>query len=305
MTSQPVNSLPEPDQVERAADARPATLGEWELIGLLGEGLLTQVYRARPSSCLAGDPAESAGYAVKLLKPKWERDPQAIEILRREVHVGRKVSHPHLVPVLASNLRQFPLFLVTPYLPGRSLADRLAQQLPSLPQALWYARQTAEALAALHLAGWLHTDVKPANIMVSHAGHVTLVDLGFARGLEEVRSELNRPLLGSPAYLAPELFTSALVADPRSDLYSLGVILYELLTGQLPSSATSLQDLAAWHRQGTYRDIRSLVPQIPLHVAELVRSLLAREPLRRPQSALEFARRLAALEIETLPAWAA
>ena len=103
-----------------------------------------------------------------------------------------------------------------------------------ISKALWIVRQTAEALDALHAAGWMHGDVTSGNIRVSPAGHVTLIDLSFARRREEIGSAADRPIMGTCSYVAPECLTSALRPDIRSDIYSLGVVLFEILSGSLP-----------------------------------------------------------------------
>ena len=119
-----------------------------------------------------------------------------------------------------------------PWLEGASLAARLADgQQFGVPEALWIARQTAEALDALHAAGWMHGDVTPGNIHVSPTGHVTLLDLNFARRSDEIGSAVDRPIMGTCSYLAPEYLTSALRPDIRSDIYSLGVVLFEMSFG--------------------------------------------------------------------------
>ena len=242
----------------------------------------------------------SAGYAVKVLLERWQDDTAAIELLRREAIVGRQVSHRHLISVLAAHVGGPPYFVVMPWLAGSTLADLLAAgRRPPLPVALWLARQTAEALGALHVAGWMHGDVKPSNIFVSPSGHATLLDLGFVRRPEETGCVVDRCVAGTFHYIAPEMITSALRPDIRSDLYSLGVTLYELLTGRLPFVGRSLAELAEQHRQSEPPEIRSLAPRLPLDVARLVHQLLAKEPLRRPQTPAELVVRLTVLEIAT------
>lgn len=280
----------------RELDAR-GRVGPWQLVRQVAEGNLCRVYQARPAD---GPLDRSAGYAVKVLLERWQDDTAAIELLRREAIVGRQVSHRHLISVLAAHVGGPPYFVVMPWLAGSTLADLLAAgRRPPLPVALWLARQTAEALGALHVAGWMHGDVKPSNIFVSPSGHATLLDLGFVRRPEETGCVVDRCVAGTFHYIAPEMITSALRPDIRSDLYSLGVTLYELLTGRLPFVGRSLAELAEQHRQSEPPEIRSLAPRLPLDVARLVHQLLAKEPLRRPQTPAELVVRLTVLEIAT------
>ncbi|MCH8921680.1 MAG: serine/threonine protein kinase [Planctomycetes bacterium] len=261
---------------------------------LVGEGRLGRVYRARPSE--AG-PQAPADYALKLLHERLTSDPLAVELLRREASVAQQVSDPHLVSVLAAGLDGPPYYLVMPWLSGRSLDARPGSM--SVGLALWTARQVSEALDALYRSGWMHADVKPANIIVSPEGHATLIDLGFARRRDEAGSLVDRPLLGTVAYIAPEMVTSTLGADIRSDIYSLGATLYELLTGQPPFAGNDLAELISQHRQTAPTDIRELVRGIPDEAAELVAKMLAKEPLRRPQTPRELVDQLVRLEIAT------
>lgn len=274
------------------AASRPRVRG-WELVQLAAVSSLTETYLARP----AGPPdARPPAYALKLLRRSREGDVRAVQLLRREAEVGRAVRHPHLVPVLSASVREAPYFVVTPWLTGRTLAGAWR---PDLPVALWIARQTAEALAALHEAGWMHGDVKPENIHVSPGGHVTLLDLGFARRPGQEGPGASGCLMGTCAYLAPEAAVSALRPDIRSDLYSLGVVLFEMLAGRLPFAGRTPGEMVAHHRQTRAPDLRRLVPHLPTGVVRLVRGLLAKEPLRRPQTPAEVVRRLVALEVFT------
>ncbi len=189
---------------------------QWELVKFAAKGSLARIYRAKP----VGSPADRpATYAVKMLRPCWENDPAAVRLLQREALVGQSVSHPHLVPVLAASVLEPPRLLVLPWLVGASVqADWPPANASTFPRALWIARQAAEALDALHAAGWMHGDVTPGNIHVSPAGHVTLIDLSFARRRDEIGSAVDRPIMGTCGYIAPEHLTSALAADIRSDI---------------------------------------------------------------------------------------
>jgi serine/threonine-protein kinase len=276
----------------------PGRARQWELVEFAAQGSLARIYRARP----VGTPADRpATYAVKMLRPCWQDEPEAVRLLRREAMVGQSISHPHLVPVLTASVSEPPRLLVMPWLAGASLQARLAagQQFDA-PRALWIARQTAEALDALHAAGWMHGDVTPGNVHVSPSGHVTLIDLSFAQRSDEAGSAADRPIMGTCSYIAPELFTSALRADIRSDLYSLGVVLFEMLSGRLPYAGKGLAELATEHRQSSPAELARLAPHVPREVVALVQRLIAREPLRRPQSPRELIERLISLEVGTL-----
>ena len=268
---------------------------QWELVEFAGSGSLAHIFRARP----VGTPTDRpATYAVKMLRPCWEDDEQAIRLLQREALVGQSISHPHLVPILAAPVLEPPRLVVMPWLEGASLAARLADgQQFGVPESLWIARQTAEALDALDAAGWMHGDVTPGNIQVSPTGHVTLLDLNFARRRDEFGSAVDRPIMGTCNYLAPEYLTSALRPDIRSDIYSLGAVLFEVLAGRRPFAAETLVQLSLLHRQAAPPDLGRLAPHVPREVVQLVRQMMAKEPLRRPQTPRELVERLVALEI--------
>ncbi|QEG34837.1 serine/threonine-protein kinase [Bythopirellula goksoeyrii] len=272
-------------------------MGPWQLVHLLSESELARVYSARPADA---PPSQTPRYVVKALRKEWWRDPQTIEMQRRAVFVGQQLSHPHLLPVLSANVQQAPFYYVTPRIPGCTLAQILQQgtRLP-VPMSLWIMRQVAEALAVLHeSAKMIHSDVKPSNIIVSREGHATLIDLGFAFAANEARHWSARPVTGTLNYIAPEAVTSCLSIDETSDLYSLGVTLYELLAGQVPFCAKSPDELVRMHRESKPTCIRERLPSLPKPVASLVHRLLSKDPLRRPASATTVAEELLRLEIE-------
>jgi len=275
----------------------PRRLDQWELVKLAAEGPLARIYRARAAGAAGEGPPP---YALKLLRPEHEDDARAVGLFSREARVGRNVAHPHLISHLASHVSRPPYYVVMPWLEGATLSAYLAGSASlDLPVILWTVRQVAEALDALHQAGWRHGDVKPSNIFISPQWHVTLLDLGFARRDREPASAAERFIAGTVNYLAPELITSTLRADIRGDLYSLGVVLFELLAGRLPFEGRDLAELATRHQTCRVPDLRTLAPHLPAGVIRLVRQLLAKEPLRRPRTPGELVDRLVTLEIES------
>lgn len=306
------------------APPRPSVdrIGSWRLVSLVGEGSWTRVYRAAPARLSEGSPAD---YAVKVLRPELQHDPIAGRLLQREELVGRQVTHPHLAPVLSSRIDRKPYFIASPFLLGWTLRECLTgeraievksepvggqgasespQQRPlAVSSALWVARQVAEALDALHTAGWLHGDVKPSNIHVASSGHTTLLDLGFARRLGPHLDAHAVPwdslLVGcTPAYAAPEIHQSQPNTDPASDLYSLGVVLFEMLTGRWPFAHHDMRKLAAAHCHDPIPDPRQWASHVPARVVRLLHSLLAKSPDERPLTA-ELIDKLVDLEIAT------
>jgi serine/threonine-protein kinase len=235
-----------------------------------------------------------------MIDPAWEGDPLAVAALRREALVGMTITHPHLVSVLAAHVHETPQFIVAPFLPGMTLAERIRGGRLSVRAALWITRQVASALSALHEGGWLHRDVKPANTIISPSGHATLIDLGLCRQRDRSASLEDRPVAGTFDYLAPEAVTPGIACTPATDLYSLGVMLYEMLAGQPPFQGRTAGELADKHRRATPPPIAELRPEVTADLAELLRQLLAKQPVRRPASANEVAERLVRLEIAAL-----
>jgi serine/threonine-protein kinase len=273
-------------------------VGRWELVALAAEGSWARIYRARPAE---GPVDRLATYALKMPRPERRDDPAAIGLLAREALAARSVSHRHLIAVLEAHVSREPRLLVMPWLEGATLQAALAGgRRIDLSSVLWIARQVAEALEALDAAGWMHGDLKPGNIFLSPEGHVTLLDLGFARRRDETGPAAERRVMGTAQFLAPECASSTLRPDIRSDIYSLGVVLYELLAGRPPLAGDSVGELARGHKQTAPPSLVRLAPNLPTAVAHLVHRMLAKDPLRRPQTPRELTGALVRLEIGAL-----
>ena len=274
----------------------PRAIGAWTLIGPSLTGREATVCRARPFGRLS---EHAGGYAIKWLRPECERDAAAIQRIAREALVGRLVRHVHVAPVLAANITGSPPYLVMPWLSGRTLAAQLtAGRSFTVPEALWITRQAAAGLAALYQAGYRHGDIKPANLFLSPEGHVTVIDLGFARRVDEPAETAGRAIVGTREYFAPECQTAGGKSDIRTDLFSLGLVLAELLF-----SGNAINDMAAAgcgvdRADEAVRRVRAMIG-LPAGLATLVQQLLAHDVLRRVQTPVELVARLTALEIAT------
>jgi serine/threonine protein kinase len=278
-------------------------LGTWSLLGLLARGSVADLYLAQAADQSSSN---SQRYVVKALRPEWREHALVRQQFCTEAMLGRRVNSPHLPAVLSAETQGDAPYLVLPLIEGQTVAALLRRE-TSLPFALKLGilRQTAFALAALHDVEYLHGDLKPENLLLSSSGHLTLIDLGSARPIRETGSIWNRPVLGSPAYLAPELFTSTMSGDVRSDLYSLGVIGYELLAERHPYPQATVADYATAAKQTRPAAVRQLAPQVPSPIAELIDSLLAKQPSRRPDSTQEVISRLLSAELAAWQSWAA
>ena len=252
----------------------------YELLQRLGGGPMTTVYSAR--DCVADAPC-----AVKVLRPDWDDPTTAVKLLQREARAGLQVRHPNLVRVKRAHVTHEPYFLVMDLLPGESLRRRLRRDYRlATADALWIARQTAEALAAfVRQTGFLHGDVKPDNVRLVDDGTAMLIDLGFAHRPGENAAFLRAGyVLGTVNYLAPELCDATPMEDYASDWFSLGVTLFEMLTGRLPYPAGSLRQTFTRHRCDPPADIRRHVSDVPPALATLLERLLAHRPEERPRA---------------------
>ncbi len=253
--------------------------------------------------------ANELGPGCYVLKTTAAADDALVHaMLQRECVVSSDVSHPNLNSVLATELCAARPFLVFPYLEGitlRRLIDSRSAASHALPisYALSLVRQIAEALSAIHTAGWLHGQVCPEHIIISPLAHATLIDLTLARRLETDECDPRHSYIAlnnrAAAYAAPESFSPRRRQTAAADTYSLGIVLFELLASQPPFVAKSLRQLAICHQSHVLPDLRQMRPGLAHGPADLVACMLAKEPLRRPSDD-QLIRWLAELEISEL-----
>lgn len=285
-----------PSAVQARVGDQADRLGDWRLGARICEHAGVEVLEARPWR----SNESKFRYVVKRWTSAFISTEQRAA-LAREAAAGTAVNHPHVIPILSAHVYEPPYYYVMPRLEGATLDAILAHRgrLP-VATALWYARQAAEGLAALHSAEWLHADVKPSNIFVGRDGHVTLIDLGYARPRDDEASAETQCVLGTVDYLAPEAVCSRLRVDERSDLYSLGIVLFQMLSGRLPFTGETPAEIVAAHVSAEPPALRSLVSSLPNAVCDVVKKLLFKQPLRRFTSARELVGDLGRLEIELL-----
>ncbi len=220
---------------------QPGSIGRYTITGELGRGAMGVVYRAM-------DPALERPVAIKVIAARTSVVPLSGEELEarflREARVAARINHPGVVTVHDAGREGNSLYLVMELVEGESLSDRLARRrFPSAPEALEMVAQVADALGAAHALGVVHRDVKPGNIMLTRGGQIKVADFGVAKAIGE-QTDLTRTgtVIGSPAYMAPEQVRGEAL-DGRADLFSLGVVLYELLLRRKPFPADTVTTL--------------------------------------------------------------
>lgn len=254
----------------------------------IGRGGMATVY-------LAEDLKHRRRVAVKVLDPEVAAAVGAERFLR-EIEIAARLSHPHILPLHDSGEAQGLLFYTMPFVEGESLRDRLTRvgQL-GVTEALALTLQVADALAYAHESQVVHRDIKPENILLSR-GHALVADFGVARAIAAGASRVTQVgiTVGTPAYLSPEQALGDRELDGRSDLYSLGCVLHEMLAGSLPFVATSAQASIARRLTEPPPPIRSIRPEVPAALETALLRTLAIEPSDRFASAAEFGLALAA-----------
>ena len=262
------------------ADLAVGTLvaGRFRIEGVLGVGGMGVVYRAR-------DEALGVPVALKLLRPELAARPDAFERFRQELLLARQVSSPHVVRIHDLARHEERWLISMDYVEGEALDRRLDRGGPlEVEEALRITRDIAEGLAAAHATGVIHRDLKPANILLDLQGRAFISDFGVARSLAGAGMTATGAVVGTPEYLSPEQARGGAV-DARSDLYALGLILYEMLAGKPPFSGATAAEILAQRLVRVPPPVSRLRAGIPLWVARLVDKLLRPQPAHRFGSA--------------------
>ena len=272
--------------------AVPSSLGDYRIVRSLGEGGMGEVY-------LAEDSALGRQVALKVMKSFAGRHAQLSEWFLAEARALASINHDHVVKVFQVGQDAGLPYFVMELLEGETLADRLRSEgVLEVTEAVRIAREVAEGLEAVHHEGLAHCDLKPGNVWLEPKRRrsadgpgeerAKLLDFGLARraaGLAEAETD-DRELAGTPQYMAPELTTSG-AADSRSDLFSLGCVLYEMLTGTVPFPGEGALDTILAIQLDDHPPVTEYRPEVPAGLADVVEWLLERSPEDRPGSAAE------------------
>mgnify|MGYP005833926521 CR=1 FL=1 len=263
----------------------------YQVIEELGTGGMGRVYKVY-------DTEVREKLALKLLRPEIAADSGTIERFRSELRLARTVSHRNVCRMhdLGREEGTGTYFITMEYVQGEDLKS-LLHRIGAMPvgKAVTIARQVAEGLAEAHRLGVVHRDLKPQNIMIDREGGARIMDFGIARSVKGKGLTGANVLIGTPEYMSPEQVDGQ-EAGPRSDIYSLGIVLFEMLTGRLPFEGESLLSVAVKQKSESPPDPRALNPRVPEELARLVLRCLEKVPEKRPAGAAELSDGLAKLE---------
>jgi serine/threonine protein kinase len=263
----------------------PIILNErYQLEERRGSGGMAMVYRAR-------DLMLERTVAIKLLRADFSSDPDFRERFRQEAKAAANLSHPNIVTVHDFGLDEERLFIVMEYVPGTDLKSIIKKRgvIPA-DEAVELIVQACAGIGYAHRAGLVHCDVKPQNMLVTPDKRLKVVDFGIARALASiVPDEKTDVVWGSPQYFSPEQATG-IAPSPASDVYSLGVVMFEMLTGQQPFTADSSEELARLHREVPPPSPRRLNASIPKELEQILLKVLSKEPSARYRTADQLGR---------------
>ena len=267
-------------------DERRGTIfaGRYRLERKLGGGGMADVW-------LAEDQELGRKVAIKILHERYANDTQFVERFRREATHAAGLSHPNVVSIFDRGEAEGSYFIVMEYVEGRTLKELIVTRGPCpVPVAISYVRQVLAALRYAHRNGIVHRDIKPHNVLVDHEGRVKVADFGIARAGSSQMTEAGS-IIGTAQYLSPEQARGAPV-DESSDLYSTGIVLYELVTGKVPFTGETPVEIAMKHLSQVPPAPSTIRPEIPRDLDLVVLRALAKEPADRYRSAKEMDRDL-------------
>ncbi|HET7601251.1 MAG TPA: protein kinase, partial [Gemmatimonadales bacterium] len=269
-----------------------ALADRYRMVGTVGAGGMSIVFRAE-------DLKHGRPVAIKVLKP-WLASALGARRFVREIQIASRLQHPHILPLYDSGEAGGVLYHVMPYVAGESVRAQLSREGRfSIPEALRLAREVAGGLAYAHAQGIVHRDIKPENILLS-SGHALICDFGIARAISLAAGDTPTDpgiAIGTPAYMSPEQACGVSDLDGRSDIYSLGCVLFEMLAGDVPFRGPTVPAVLAQHNTVQPPSLRSVRTEVPAALADAVARALAKLPEHRFPTAAEFA---AVLERATL-----
>ena len=247
----------------------------YQLDSQMGSGGMAVVYKAK-------DLMLERIVAIKVLRKSFSGDPAFGERFRQEAKAAANLSHPNIVTVHDFGFDKGRLFIVMEFIPGITLKNLIHQRgRLATDEAISLIIQACAGIGYAHRAGLVHCDVKPHNMLVTPDNRVKVTDFGIARALASIHSDEKSDIVwGSPQYFSPEQ-ASGKAPSPASDVYGLGVVLFEMLTGTLPFIATSSADLSRLHQEGRPPDPKQLNPAIDENLNSIILKILSKEPSSR------------------------
>ena len=267
----------------------------YQLLQRIGSGGMAEVFRARDSML-------ERYVAIKVLRANYTENKSFQERFRQEARAAANLSHPNIVTVHDFGLDRGRLFIVMEHVPGSDLKTLIRQRGRfTVEEAIPLIVQACAGIGYAHRAGLVHCDVKPHNMLVTPDKRLKVTDFGIARALATIHPEEHSDIVwGSPQYFSPEQAAGE-PPSPASDVYSLGIVLYELLTGSLPFNATTAEELGRMHLDTRPHPIREYLPDIPETLEQIIEKVLSKEPSARYRTADQLGRVLLRFGTQTQP----